>query len=262
MITLIDDARQEVDSAPYRERLQVPANKQDEIREWVAQAEQKIHDHSAESKEVIEFLRRFTYTQNILDEPYRPSTESLVEITNYGTSLLPLSAYAYCPGKVNEHMYRFEKVARLGIHLQLSPEDQAVIKRVEDYYYTLCDEEERLVPIKMLGRHAKLGLSDIEPERKKDLQEILMNPRLIFADWLGCSALRAGFTLPPCPVEAIEYRILGYVEQEPQILKEILTFGYRIRNQEKCRQMMLEREGQLEIYVNGAHHLKRLLGEG
>lgn len=261
MITLIDSAGQEVDPAPYRERLIVPSSKQDEIRQWVTQAEQQIHENSAETTGVREFLRRFTYTQNLLDEPYQPLTNSLAEITDYGTSLLPLPAGIYYAAEVNKRMYPLEKIARLGIQLQLSPEDRENITGVENYYYT-ADEEKRLRLIKMLGRYAKLGLPEIDPERKKCLQEILMSDRLIFPDWLGCSALRAGFTLPPCPVGAIAYHIQERVEQERNNLEEVLVFGYVIFNHEERRQMMQDKEKQLDAYVNGVHHLKRLFGEG
>ncbi len=262
MITLIDSAGREVDPAPYRERLIAPVLKQEEIRQWVARAEEQIHENSAETTGVREFLRRFTYTQNLLDEPYQPSADSLAETTNYGISLLPLPAKIYSAAELNKRLYYLEKVARLGVNLQLSLEDRENITEVENDYYTIGEEKLLLRLIKMLGRHARLGLPEIEPERKKYLQEILMSDRLIFPDWLGCSALRAGFTLPPCPVGVLAYHIQERVEQKRQNLEGVLIFGSVIFSQEERRQMMQDKGKRLDAYVTGAHHLKRLFGEG
>jgi len=134
-------------------------------------------------------------------------------------------------------------------------------KHVENYFYSTAGEGNGFQLVKMLGRHTQLGLPDIDSERKEYLQEILMNARLIFPDWLGCTALRAGFTLPPCPTGVIAYHIQERVEQKRNNLEEILVLGYIIFNDEERRQMMQDREKQLGAYVNGVHHLKRLFGE-
>jgi len=255
MITLIDSTGREVDSSSYRERLKVPADKQVEIREWVAKAEEKIND-CRDSKQVMSFLRRFTYTQNLLDQPYQSQTATLTAITPYAKLYRSSGDSAEA---VNQKMYHLEKVARLGIPVELTPEDVRIISQVEDYYYE-AENEKKLRLIKMLGRHAKLGLPDIDPPRKKHLQEMLLEAPFIFLDWIECSALRAGFVVPPCPVKGIENRIKGYIEQEPENLAEILTFEYRIFGQEQQRKMM-ESDVKIDVYVNGWHHLKRLFGE-
>ena len=129
MITLIDSTGQEVNPTPYKERLIVPADKQEEIRQWVQRAEQKIKEGlPAEFPKIAdEFLHRFTYTQNILDESYQPSVESLAAITPFATASLSSGDLAE---SVNKQMYRLEKVARVGIeyHCHSQPELETKIK--------------------------------------------------------------------------------------------------------------------------------------
>lgn len=155
--------------------------------------------------------------------------------------------------------------------------DEEAILRVERDFYTLGKgiyelDAERLkcrayaIPdgppflIKMLSRHEMLGLPDVDPSRKKDLQKFLEIPNAPYNSWLCCSALRAGFVLPPMSTKYIDGQIRVWIEQEKillaRALDEIVAFNPPLKEKIKTNRAKFI----FERYLSTVHHLYRLLG--
>ncbi len=234
MATIIDGQGREEDIEPYRRRIVVPDERKSEIYDWVEVREREFKEYSqlnhGEFERLIRsFMGRATYTGNLLDLPYKASEDALQKVADYCGYLLPLRGDY---DKINRAMYHVEKAIRIGADVRLGECDRETIMALERELFRAGGEEHgRLV--KMLGRHKVLGLPEPETEVKKCLEPI--PSQLIFWDWMGCAALRAGLRLEPIYSWQLNRKIEVGIEQKQ------------------------EKSFDLDLYVSGMHHLHRLL---
>lgn len=289
MITIVNQAGEEQDIRPYQARIIIPPEKKAEIRLLVEQKERELNaceptiapDQSvwypAEFKELMQsFLVTATYAENLLDAPYRPSEQTIGQMAEFCDSWISLqSGFGE---KVNDDMYFFEKTARLGGRIRLNDSQRRRILEVEDYFYQrgegcytanpeqLNSDVARyaMLYVKLLSRHRVLGLStDIDPDRRKNLEGLLAKkPSLMYNNWLGCSAKRAGLALPPFLDDVLNAPIKTWVEQDATALDNAVRF-YADTNPIAAIKIKDDYDGfLLGEYVMAQHHLHRLLDPG
>ncbi len=234
MVTIVDGHIKEQDIEPYRKRIVVSDERKSEIYSWVAARERELEECPLNPREferlMQSFMRRAAYTENLLNLPYKASEDTLQKVAVYCDYLLPLRGDYW---QINRAMYHVEKAIRIGADIKLGECDVETITALEGELFRAGEEEEHGRLVKMLSRHRVLGLSEPETEVKKCL-EPLPSP-LIFLDWLGCAALRAGLRLEPIYSRKLDRKIEVQVEQKQ------------------------EKNFDLSLYVSGMHHLHRLL---
>ena len=90
MVIIVDTNGQEHDLQPYKEKLITPPEQKIRIRRWVEAKEKELSiiDPKSFKKRMTGFLRRYTYTENILDILYQP-----MENTGNNTTVSVREAY-------------------------------------------------------------------------------------------------------------------------------------------------------------------------
>ncbi len=245
MIVVVDKTGQEQDLDAYRRRVEIPVEMQARIREYVRIEENGLEEfdtgdlnrfRSKFYRLVDGFLTGFTYTQNLLENPYHPSEETIKRLELFrGMIKIP------SVGDYGEHwferctneIYYLEKAMRAGANKPLDGDLVRTILDGEDFIFASNDYA---ALIKLLGRHEGLGLPPVDNVKKPQLQKIVNESggrQIKGYDSIGflCSAQRAGFDLPPVDMELLNIQITKWVQTETS----------------------------MDLYISVLHHLRELL---
>lgn len=156
-------------------------------------------------------------------------------------------------GEVNQSMYNLEKMVRLGLKAELGEFEKRRIFHVEEEFY----QTEPFTYVKMLSRHKTLGLpTEIDPERKRNLEEIFEKQRgELYNNWSCAAAQRAGLLLPPLDARFVEIQIAAWIEGDPIAKEQAIVWrmmGGKWPDEKNPEFLIIE-------YITTAHHLRRLL---
>lgn len=269
MVILVNEQGEVQDLEPYKRRINVPPEKKADIRSYVRRLETKLNaceptvasdesrwypDHFG--KLMRTFLGAAVYANSLLDEPYLTSDRTSRQMFDFWDSWLGSNL-----------TYDLEKMVRLGLKEILRSNGEKGIFKAgwkgsilhEEKLLYMCN---RKLLIKVLSRYPGLGLPDIDPEKKAVLQDLLdKNPGIMNNSWLGCSAKRAGFTLPPISSEYVDAKIRTWIEQEEERIEgELLILAVDLQVE---REIEESREDYLfSFYLSTLHHLHSLLEDG